>query len=84
MTGVNIDLDAHPGAQRRQRHAAARVDAHAQWDALDDFDPIAARVLCRQQLEFLGAGRTDAFDGAMPLNVGDVSTLTVTGWPGRT
>ena len=49
VPGVDIDLDAHPGAQWRAALVAC-VDAHAHRDALDDLDPVAAGVLRRQQL----------------------------------
>ena len=66
VTGIDADLDAHAGSQRRQAGFAG-IDAHAQWNALHDFDPVAARVLRRQELKFLRRGRADALDGAVPL-----------------
>jgi hypothetical protein len=66
VTGV--DLDAHADPQRRLAGIAG-VDAHTHGDALDDFDPVAARVLRRQQLEFLCSGWADALDGTVPLDV---------------
>jgi len=65
---VDIDFDAHPRSQRRHPGSAG-VDTHAQWNALDNFDPVAAGVLRREQLKFLRPGRADAFDGAVPLDV---------------
>ena len=37
--------------------------------ALDDFHPVAAGVLCRQQRKLLRTGRAHAFDPAVPLQV---------------
>ena len=65
MTGVDIDFDAHAGAQRRQALVAG-IDAHAHRDALHDFHPVAAGVLRRQQRELLRRRRADALDGAVP------------------
>ena len=68
VTGINIDLDAHAGSQRRHT-GAARVDARAQRNALHDLYPVAAGVLRRQQLELLRGRRADALDSAVPLLV---------------
>jgi hypothetical protein len=61
VAGIDVDLDAHPGAQRRQILVAG-IEAHAHRHALHDLDPIAAGVLRRQQRELLRRGRADAFD----------------------
>jgi hypothetical protein len=68
MTGIDIDLDTHPGPQRRQI-AVACVDAHPHRDTLHDLHPVTAGVLRRQKREFLGRGRADAFNGAPPLHI---------------
>jgi hypothetical protein len=68
MAGVDVDLDAHSGAQGRQVLVAG-VDAHAHRDALHDLDPVAAGVLRRQQREFLRRSRAYARDDAMPYRV---------------
>ena len=46
------------------------VDAHPHRNALDDLDPIAAGILRGQQRKFLSRSRTDAFDRAVPGDVG--------------
>jgi hypothetical protein len=48
MRGVDGNLDAHPGTQRRET-MSGRVDAYAHRDPLHDLDPITTSVLCRQQ-----------------------------------
>src|SRR4051812_38816436 len=53
----------------RGRDALGRVDAHAHRDALDDLDPVAARVLRWQQREARGRGRADAVHRPVPFLV---------------
>src|ERR1700733_2956906 len=65
MTSIDIDLDTHAGAQRRQ-FLVAGIDAHAHRHALHDLHPIAAGILRRQQREFLRRRGTDALHGAVP------------------
>ena len=63
MTGIDVDLDTQPRAQRRQV-VVGHVDAHAHRDALHHFHPVAAGVLRRKQGELLrrrrAAGLTQA------------------------
>ena len=68
MTGVDIDLDAHPGPQRR-KVLVARVDTHAHRNTLDDFHPIAAGILRWQQRKLLRRRRADAFNRAAPFRI---------------
>jgi len=69
MAGVDVDFDAHPGAQGRQI-LIARVDPYSHRNALDNLHPIAARILSGQKREFLRSRRTHALHGAAPLRVG--------------
>src|SRR5947207_1819072 len=64
MLGVDVDDDAHAGAQRRIVGLA--VDPHLHGNALHDLHPVAARILRRQQREFGAAGGADAFDRPRP------------------
>jgi hypothetical protein len=48
MPGIDIDRDAHAWPQRRQALVIC-VDPHTHRDALDNFYPITASVLCRQK-----------------------------------
>src|SRR5262249_38464662 len=64
VTGVDVDGDAHAGAQDRVLRLAVDADAHR--DPLHDLDPIAARVLRRQDRELGAARRADALDRAAP------------------
>src|SRR6266702_5038939 len=64
VRGIDVDGDAHAGAQDRIVRLAVDADAHR--DALDYLDPIAARVLRRQDRELGAARRADALDGAGP------------------
>ena len=68
MPRVDADLDAHPRSQLRAAFVA-RINAHAHRDPLHDLDPVAAGVLRRQELKFLGSGRANALDGAVPFPV---------------
>jgi hypothetical protein len=68
MPGVDVDLDAHSGAQRRPALVAG-VETNAQRDALHDLHPVAAGVLRGQQRELLRRRRADALDGAVPFQV---------------
>ena len=60
------------------------VDVHAHRNALHDLHPVSAGVLCGQERELLGRSRADARDLAVPRDAWMVSTVTVTGCPGRT
>src|SRR5579863_1484148 len=62
---VDADLHAHAGPQWRHV-AVAGIDGYAQRNALHDLDPVAARVLSRQQRELLRGRRADARDGTVP------------------
>src|SRR3984893_5004060 len=66
--GVDVDVHAHAGAQRRIVGLALDLPPHA--DALHDLHPIAARVLRRQQRELGAARGADALDRSRPGAVG--------------
>src|SRR5882724_4485588 len=68
VPGIDIDLDAHPRAQRWPVLVAG-VEANAHRDTLHDFHPVAARVLRRQEREFLRRGRADALNGPVPFRI---------------
>jgi hypothetical protein len=63
MAGVDVDLDAHPGAQGRQI-LIARIDPYPHRNALDNLHPIAAGILSGQKRELLRSRRTHALHGA--------------------
>jgi hypothetical protein len=48
VPGIDVNLDAHSGAQRRQA-LVAEVDAHADWNALYDLYPVATAILRGQE-----------------------------------
>src|SRR5260370_2116379 len=64
VPGIDVDGDAHAGAQDRIVRLAIDADAHR--DALDDLDPITARVLRRQDRELRPAPRPDPLPAAPP------------------
>src|SRR5262249_55869100 len=64
VAGVDVDNRAHASAKGRIVRLPRDLDLHR--DALNDLDPIAAGILCRQQRELSTARRADAFDGAGP------------------
>src|SRR5690242_13579296 len=58
VAGVDAHLDAHADPQRRLVRRG--IDFYAHGDALNDLDPIARRVLRRQQREARTRRRADA------------------------
>ncbi len=60
MLGIDLDDDAHAGAQCGRVHRALEPQPDGQ--PLDDLDPVAGRVLRRQQGEFGARRRADAGD----------------------
>src|SRR5450432_731966 len=63
-TRIDIHRNAHSDTQRRL--ALGLVDVNSHRNALDDLDPIASRVLRRQQRETRARRRADAVDNALP------------------
>ena len=70
--GVDVDSDAHAGAQVGQVLAGVERDAHRH--ALDDLDPVAAGVLRRQDRELRAGAGADRSDRAVECWSGKVST----------
>src|SRR5260370_24543792 len=64
VPGIDVDGAAHAGAQDRIVRLAIDADAHR--DALDDLDPITARVLRRPERQLGAPRRADALHGALP------------------
>jgi hypothetical protein len=81
VIGIDIDFDAHPGAQQGQV-LLVRVDAHSQWDALHDFYPVTAGVLRGQERELLRCRWTDALNDTVPYRVR--VSVDRQDWPDRT
>jgi hypothetical protein len=69
MAGLDVDFDAHSGAQWWQT-PVARVDAYSHRNSLHNFHPIAAGILSGQKRELLRGRWTNALHGADPLRVG--------------
>src|SRR5436305_2003416 len=65
MAGIDAQFHTHADTQRRL--AGRVVDAHAQRNALNDLDPVAAAVLGGEQRKARGRRRADALDRAGPL-----------------
>src|SRR5271155_5367453 len=66
VTGIDVDSDAHPDAERR--FAFGVFDPNAHGDALHDLDPIAGRVLGGQQREARTRGGAGGLPAAAPLD----------------
>jgi hypothetical protein len=68
MLGVDLDRCAHARAQRRIVRPGGEQDADRH--ALHDLDPIAGRVLRRQDGEFRSGAGADAGDRALEIVIG--------------
>src|SRR6202040_4262259 len=64
MAGIDLNRDAHAGPQLKLFRL--RIDADPHRNALADLDPVAARVLRRQDREFRTGSWSDARHGAGP------------------
>src|ERR1700729_596048 len=65
MASVDVDFDAHPGAQGWQI-LIARLNPYSHRNALDNLHPVAARILGGQKRELLRRRRPHALPaGAM-------------------
>src|SRR5580700_9935307 len=64
MAGIDLDRDAHAGAELKLFRL--RIDANPHRNALAHLHPVAARVLRRQDREFRAGGGSDARHGAGP------------------
>src|ERR1700729_1237149 len=69
MASVDVDFDAHPGAQGWQI-LIARLNPYSHRNALDNLHPVPARILGGQKRELLRSRWTHALHGAAPLRVG--------------
>ena len=67
---ANIDADVHrqADAQRVFLHIMG-IEYNTDRQTLDNFDPVAAGVLCRQQRERATGANAQAFDGAVILDI---------------
>src|SRR6202040_388597 len=64
MAGIDLNRDAHAGAQLKLFRL--RIDTNPHRNALADLDPVAARVLRRQDRKFRACGGSDALHLAGP------------------
>src|SRR5208283_4275763 len=67
--GVDREIGAHAGAQ--VAHVLVGAEAEAQGHPLDDLDPVAARVLRRQDRELRARARSDRTDRPVPNPAGE-------------
>ena len=64
MQRIDFNYGAHAGTQRRLIRAIKQLELDR--DALDDLDPVASRILWRQQREFRAGRHADALHFGAP------------------
>lgn len=66
---ANIDANVHRQADARGFSAYRGIEHDTDRQTLDNFDPVTAGVLCRQQRESAAGANAQALDGAVILNI---------------